>query len=115
MVWSQGIYYTSTGIWPLVHMASFMAVTGPKTDLWLVKMVGLLAVAIGICLLFSARRKEFPPLLFVLAVSSALAFMLIDSYYGYSGVIDPVYLADAVVQMAFALAYLVAFIRRDLG
>ncbi|VTR52312.1 Uncharacterised protein [Sphingobacterium thalpophilum] len=44
----QGIYYCLTGIWPVIHISSFMAVTGPKTDLWLVKMVGLLSLAIGL-------------------------------------------------------------------
>jgi hypothetical protein len=43
----QAAYYCLTGIWPLLHLASFEAVTGPKTDDWLVKMVGLLAAVIG--------------------------------------------------------------------
>lgn len=29
----QGTFYLATGIWPLVHIESFVAVTGPKTDL----------------------------------------------------------------------------------
>jgi hypothetical protein len=29
----QGAYFLVTGVWPLVHMPSFLAVTGPKTDL----------------------------------------------------------------------------------
>jgi hypothetical protein len=36
----QAGYYCLTGVWPLLHMASFEAVTGPKVDDWLVKMVG---------------------------------------------------------------------------
>ena len=44
----QGIYYTLTGVWPLVHVRSFLAVTGPKTDLWLVKTVGVLVAVIGV-------------------------------------------------------------------
>ena len=30
----QGVYYALTGIWPVVHIGSFMKVTGPKRDLW---------------------------------------------------------------------------------
>jgi hypothetical protein len=36
----QALYYLATGLWPLVHLPSFEAVTGPKTDDWLVHMVG---------------------------------------------------------------------------
>ena len=28
----QGSYYLVTGLWPLVHLASFEAITGPKVD-----------------------------------------------------------------------------------
>jgi hypothetical protein len=44
---AQGGYYLVTGLWPLVHLASFEAITGPKVDDWLVRMVGLLAAVIG--------------------------------------------------------------------
>jgi len=30
----QGVYFLATGIWPLVHVQSFQAVTGRKTDNW---------------------------------------------------------------------------------
>jgi hypothetical protein len=42
----QAAYYLATGLWPLVHLPSFEAVTGPKTDDWLVHMVGLLAAVV---------------------------------------------------------------------
>jgi hypothetical protein len=32
---TQGTYFLLTGVWPLLHMRSFLTVTGPKTDLWL--------------------------------------------------------------------------------
>lgn len=38
----QGLFYLTSGIWPLIDMPSFEAVTGRKTDKWLVKTVGLL-------------------------------------------------------------------------
>ena len=46
----QATYYILTGLWPLVHFSSFELVTGPKTDDWLVRMVGLLVVLIGVTL-----------------------------------------------------------------
>src|SRR5690606_7125764 len=47
----QGIYYLVNGIWPMLHMESFVAVTGPKEDYWLVRMVALLSISIGAAIL----------------------------------------------------------------
>lgn len=41
----QGTYYLLTGVWPFASMGTFLAVTGPKTDLWLVRTVGALVAA----------------------------------------------------------------------
>jgi hypothetical protein len=41
----QGVYYLLTGVWPLPSIGSFQRVTGPKTDLWLVRTVGVLVAA----------------------------------------------------------------------
>lgn len=45
----QGLFYLATGVWPLIHIDSFLAVTGSKTDLWLVYTVGLLVSVVGGC------------------------------------------------------------------
>jgi len=29
---AQGLYFLATGLWPLVDVGSFQAVTGPKTE-----------------------------------------------------------------------------------
>src|SRR5437879_6174180 len=33
---AQGLYFLLTGLWQLLSISSFQAVTGPKHDLWLV-------------------------------------------------------------------------------
>lgn len=95
----QGVYYLMTGVWPLIHMPSFETVTGPKVDDWLVRMVGLLVVVIGATLLVAAKREREDGEVLVLAVGSALAFTAVDVWYALSGVISPIYLADAVVEL----------------
>ena len=44
---AQGVYFLLTGIWPLLSMRTFEAVTGPKVDRRLVKTVGVLVAVIG--------------------------------------------------------------------
>jgi 8-oxo-dGTP pyrophosphatase MutT (NUDIX family) len=46
-------FYLLTGIWPLLHIQSFQSVTGPKTDLWLVKTAGVLITVIGAVLMMA--------------------------------------------------------------
>jgi hypothetical protein len=96
------LYYAITGAWPLVHLPSFEAVTGPKTDRWLVKMVGALAVANGAALAFGLRRPRVAPETVALGVASAAAFCAIDVTYVARGRIRPVYLGDAAVEAVLA-------------
>jgi energy-converting hydrogenase Eha subunit E len=101
----QSAYYVLTGLWPLVHLGSFEAVTGPKTDDWLVRMVGLLATAIGGSIgVAVAREHTRAPEVVVLAAAAAFAFGAIDLWYGLTGRISPVYLADAAVEIGLLAA-----------
>src|SRR3712207_8811708 len=45
----------------LFRSRSFQAVTGPKTDLWLVKTVGVLVIAIGSVLCSAGLRRQAAP------------------------------------------------------
>lgn len=105
----QGIYYLVTGIWPLVHMPSFLAVTGPKTDLWLVRTAGVLITAIGVPLLLAGWRNEVTPEIALLAVGAAAGLTAIDVYYSLKGVISKVYLLDAVPEVVLILLWAAAY------
>lgn len=102
---TQGTYYLATGIWPFVSMRSFIAVTGPKTDLWLVRTVGGLVGVVGGVLLAAGRRERVTPELRWLGAGSAAALGMIESYYALKGRIAPVYLADAVAEAALVGAW----------
>ena len=111
----QAAYYILTGVWPLLHMGSFEAITGPKVDDWLVKMVGLLAATIGITLAMAVRAGRWSAEVRTLAILSALSFAAIDVRYALSGRISPIYLADAAVELllvAFLLGATVSARRR---
>lgn len=95
----QGIFYVTTGVWPLVHIDSFQAVTGPKTDLWLVYTVASLIVVVGGVLLAAARSGRVTPEVAGLAVGFALALTGIDVVFVSRGVIAPIYLADAAAEL----------------
>jgi len=94
----QGLFYLATGVWPLVHIDSFQAVTGPKTDLWLVYTVGVLVAAVGLVLLAAARSGRITPEVVLLAAGCAVALAGIDVVFVARQVIDRIYLADAVAE-----------------
>jgi hypothetical protein len=106
---AQGVFYLATGLWPLLDIFSFQVVTGPKTDLWLVRTVGVLVTVIGAVLLASARNRSVRGEIVLLAVGSALGLAAIDLIYALSGRISAVYLADAVVEVALALLWTLAW------
>ena len=101
----QGVYYASTGAWPLVHMRSFLRVTGPKTDLWLVRTVGLLILVIGATLTLAGIRRQVSPETVRLAIGAALALAGIDVVYAAAGRISKIYLLDAVAEVALLLLW----------
>jgi len=111
----QGLYFFVTGVWPLVSIETFQLVTGRKTDHlvtghegdhWLVNTVGVLVIAIGLTLMFSAWRGKLSMEAFVLGISSAVGLIFIDVIYHSRGTISAVYLVDAALQGAFCLAWL---------
>jgi hypothetical protein len=101
----QAVFYIATGIWPIVSIRSFEAVTGPKVDRWLVKTVGVLVAIIGSALALASRRLQFPPEVVLVATASAGALATIDAVYVAKRRISPVYLLDAVAEVALAAGW----------
>ena len=93
----QGLYYLATGLWPIFHINSFLLVTGPKTDLWLVKTVGILVAVIGTVLLSASRSRRISDEIILLATGSALGLAIVDVVYARQ--ISSVYLADAAAEL----------------
>ena len=104
---AQGVYYLLTALWPFLSLRTFIAVTGPKTDVWLVKTVGGLLVVIGIALIVGSNSEEIKPNTICLGVFSALALALIDIYYALRRkIISKIYLGDAVVERIFVFLWI---------
>jgi hypothetical protein len=102
----QAALYVATGVWPLVHMPSFEAVTGPKRERWLVRTVGVLVAVVGVALGAGAARRRLSPELRLLGGASAAGLAGVDLWYaGVRRRISPVYLADAVVELGLAAGW----------
>ncbi len=101
----QGVFYLVTGLWPLLHIQSFLKVTGPKTDLWLVKTLGVLISVIGMVLGSAGVQRSVNRDLALLGGGSAAALTAIDVIYVARRRISPVYLVDAVTELALIVGW----------
>ena len=115
LLWIQGVYYLLTGVWPLVSIRSFIWVTGQKTDHlptgleedhWLVMTVSVLISAIALGILTAAWRNETVLSIAIVAVGAAVGLTAIDVIYVARGVIRPIYLVDAVVEVPLILTWI---------
>ena len=96
---AQGIYFFVTGIWPFLSMRTFLMVTGPKTDLWLVKTVGIILAVIGAVLIVAQMNGEINTSVMILAMGSALCLAIVEFIYVAKRVISPIYLGDAFLEL----------------
>src|SRR3954468_24319759 len=112
VAWIYAIYFLLTGMWPVVHIKSFMAVTGPKTDLWLVRTVGLLITAVGLCVAIAAAQRQIQLHALVLAIASSGFLLLIDMIYVARGVFARIYLLDAAVELLLIIAWVIGWSTR---
>jgi hypothetical protein len=91
-------------------MDSFIAVTGPKTDLWLVRTVSLLIICIGAALLFSAKKNQVTAPIVLLALSGAASLGWVDANYSLRGIIWPVYMMDAFAEALLIVGWATAYL-----
>jgi hypothetical protein len=101
----QAGYYLVSGVWPLLDIRTFEAITGPKADRWLVKTVGVLVATTGAALAVAGARRRVPAELVLIAAGNAVGLTAIDVVYVAKGRISPVYLLDAAAEVPLALAW----------
>jgi hypothetical protein len=101
----QGVFYTATGIWPLFHIDSFIAVTGPKTDLWLVQTVGTVIAVVGAVLLLAMASGRITWEVLLLGAGAATALVMVDVVFVARKVIGEIYLLDAVIEAGFVVCW----------
>jgi hypothetical protein len=84
-------------------MRTFLKITGPKTDLWLVKTVGIILAVIGLVLAFASRNHEVNLSIAFLGIGSSLGLAVVEFIFVAKRVISPVYLGDAFIELALLM------------
>jgi hypothetical protein len=110
---TQGGWYSATGVLPFLSRRAFEAVTGKKTDFWLVRTVGSLVGVLGAQLVAAGRARRVPDELAKVAAASAAALAAIEVGYVARRRISLVYLADAVLEVGLVAAWAIALRRSE--
>lgn len=110
----QAGYDLITGIWGIIGIRSFQKVTGPKTDIWLVKTVAVLVFVIGGVIASAGARRKMTPEIAALAIGTNATLATIDVVYTAQGRISRVYLLDALMGSALNFGWGMAIRRKAL-
>jgi hypothetical protein len=102
----HGVANTLGGLWPLVHLSSFEAIFGPKTDRWLVKTVSGLLIVNGLTQLTAKRTPDGISQARRIGVGTAATLATIDLVYAPTGRISKMYLLDAAMEIGWILAWI---------
>lgn len=112
LLWIQGLYTLLTALWGLIDIDSFMTVTGPKNDIWLVKTVSTILLAIAVTLLSYIYVKTDPLPAILLGFFTSAGLAAIDFYYSGRAVISPIYALDGIAEVIFAVAWIYLLLNR---
>jgi hypothetical protein len=105
LIFIQSGYYLLTALWAIIDINSFMTVTGPKTDIWLVKTTAAMIATISLTLgsyLFMQGNKS-PAI--ILGSISAFSFVIIDFYYVAENVISNIYVLDGIFESILLIGW----------
>jgi hypothetical protein len=112
----QAAFYVGTGVWPILHRRSFERVTGPKTDFWLARTVGLNVASVGLGLAqAAARNRGVPRELRTVAATCAVGLALVDVVCVARGRVSKIYLADAAAELVLVGGWVLARDRSNEG
>src|SRR5215216_4946594 len=98
---AQGGYYVVTGVAPFVSRRAFEAVTGPKTEWWLVQTVGAIVTVVGCAIVSGAGSGRVTRELCLVAAGCSSSMAGIDEFYVVRRRNAPHYLPDAAEKAVY--------------
>ncbi|MFL5730321.1 MAG: hypothetical protein ACJ75J_12615 [Cytophagaceae bacterium] len=108
----HSMYFMAIGIWPVIDLNSFVFFTGPKTDIWMAKALGLLMTLTGILVISATIRNKLIMELILLIIFSAAVLAGVEFYYGWNDLIPEIYLLDATAEFFFILCWLLLLLTK---
>ncbi len=108
---AQGSYYLLTGLWPLVHFASFAQAVALRINAFQAQSFGAVLIVIGACLIEAARRGPPDAFATLLGAAVAAAIAVVDLVWlPRLGVSSGLWI-DLLIEVAFALVLILLYPR----
>ncbi len=108
---AQGIYYVASGLWPLVHFASFADRVAVQINPFQAQTFGAVLVVLGASLIEAARREPPGPYPTLLGAAVAAAIALTGLWWLPRLGTASVLWIDLVLEVAFAVALILLYPR----
>ncbi len=111
LILAHGGYLCIGGLWPLIHMDSFEAVTGPKVDEFLVRSIALILLLTAAVLFSQLHGKELELSAVIMGMGISLILGSIAIISAALGYIRAVYFLDGALHVLFGIGWLSFLIR----
>jgi hypothetical protein len=108
----HSLYFLIGGVWAVIGRRSFEAISGTKSDYWLVRTVGGMLAVVGAVIGLAGWRERLTPEIRFLAIGSSVVLTAIDIVYTSRRRISRVYLLDALANVTLIGSW-VAALRHD--
>ena len=102
---AHGAFNVASGLWPLVHVRSFEAVFGQKTDRFLEYTVAGLMTCVGWSQVRSNRSPAGAAYARTVGIGTAGTLLAVDLVFAPPRRIPATYLLDAVVEACWLVAW----------
>jgi len=109
----QSLYYLFTGLWPLLHMLSFSAESGPKANEWLLKTEIMLIVCIIAAFMIDLYTRRYTTSIVFLAISSSIGFLYIDLWHTLFHGMTGIYLIDSATHLVLMTVWSIWLVKHS--
>lgn len=105
LIIGHGLYLLVGGLWPLLYMQGFEAVTGPKVEHFLVRSIALILLLTAANLFTQLDKPRVEQSATVMAAGVSLILGLVGIISAAGGWVWPIYFIDGGVHTLFALSW----------
>ena len=113
ILYGHGSWYALTGIWALLHLESFLRVTGSFHNPFKTQANGALFLALGIFFFWTAKKKKEMIPVSILAGALAIALFAIDFKFLMRGEIGAIFWVAALEELLAASLIVTALVVKD--
>jgi hypothetical protein len=108
-----GIYDLCVGLWPVVSIDSFTAISGLNSHLDVVRVIGMAWAALGAALLVFCRKTDIVPFLGIASTMAGSTLALAECIFVAMKILPPTFIVQVVCELAIGITWMRLFTQLD--